>query len=152
MKKPGLCKAIFYTLSFTWGLPLTLFGCLTALILRLKGVKPRKYLWVRYFSFGKTDWGGLEGGVFFFCDRTAGDYIKAHEFGHGLQNCIYGPLTPFIVTIPSALRYRKRSIDLKRGKIPRTDYYSIWFEAQASRLGLRFKDLIETTETIETTE
>ena len=62
-----------------------------------------------------------------------------HEYGHSIQNCFYGPLMPFIVMIPSIIRfwyieifyYRKKK---KYGKA----YDSIWFEKQATNLGTNF--------------
>ena len=40
-----------------------------------------------YKRIGKN-WGGVELGCFFLCDKTAGEHTIAHEWGHGLQNCL----------------------------------------------------------------
>ena len=40
-----------------------------------------------YKRIGKN-WGGVELGCFFLCDKTAGEHTIAHESGHGLQNCL----------------------------------------------------------------
>ena len=40
-----------------------------------------------YKRIGKN-WGGIEFGCFFLCDKTAGEHTIAHECGHGLQNCL----------------------------------------------------------------
>ena len=57
-----------------------------------------------------------------------------HECGHGIQNCIWGPLMIFVVCIPSATRYWYREFKYHRkGLTPPTKYDDIWFEGQATR-------------------
>ena len=120
---------LFYFFSLTWGLPMTLFGALTALALVIFGHKPKLWRGCIYFEVGKS-WGGLEMGLFFLVHRGASAHLKNHEFGHGIQNCILGPLMPFLVSVPSAIRYWYRKF-----REPQTEYDSIWFERWASRLG-----------------
>jgi hypothetical protein len=50
------------------------------------------------------------------CDENAGEHTMAHECGHGLQNCIWGPLFPFVIAIPSAVRYWYREFLHKHNK------------------------------------
>ena len=57
-----------------------------------------------YKRIGKS-WGGLDLGCFFLCSENSDEHTVAHECGHGLQNCLWGPLLPFVVCIPSATRY-----------------------------------------------
>lgn len=95
---------LFWILSWTWGLPMTLFGAIGALVLIIAGYKPQKFHQYIYFRVGES-WGGLEAGPFFFMDKTAGYSTQAHEAGHGIQNIIFGPFMPFVVSIPSAMRY-----------------------------------------------
>lgn len=129
---------MFYFLSFTWGLPFTLFGLIAAFILRLLGHRSEKFALVRFFEIGKS-WGGLELGLFFVTSQNSTFRLRCHEFGHAIQNCMFGPLMPFIICIPSAIRYWHRELRYyKRGKEPKTDYDDIWFEGQATRLGMRF--------------
>lgn len=140
-------KFLFYLLSFTWGLPMTLIGCLVAAVLLVLGYKPNKWGWCWYFEVGEN-WGGLELGVIFLTNKNPSEHIKNHEHGHGFQNCIFGFLMPFIVCIPSAVRYwyreylvlsnRKKSYELP-------DYDSVWFERQASNLGTKFITWYNTT-------
>lgn len=99
-----MSKFKFYLLSFTWGLPMTLIGCVISLVLLIAGYKPKKWGYCYYFEIGEC-WGGSEFGAFFLCDKMGSEYIKNHEFGHGLQNCYWGFLMPFVVCIPSAYRY-----------------------------------------------
>ena len=140
--KTKLNKTAFYVLSFTWGLPMTLFGCVVALVLTLAGYKSERYGWSRCFRVGNDHWGGFEAGFFFVRDTSHDEYITTHEFGHAIQNCIFGPLMPFIISIPSTARYWHRVRQEKRGVCPGRGYYEIWFEAQASKLGRRYADAI----------
>ena len=127
---------IFYFLSFTWGLPFTLFGLIVAFVLKLLGYQSKKFVLVRFFEIGE-DWGGLELGLFFVTDQNSTFKLRCHEFGHAIQNCMFGPLMPFIVCIPSAIRYWYRELHYyRRGKNPPTEYDNIWFEGQATRLGI----------------
>lgn len=93
-----------------------------------------------YGIVGKS-WGGLEMGCFFFCcEQSANsDYLRNHECGHGLQNIIFGPLMPFIVGIPSAVRYWYRHLKYGRhGQQAPTEYDAIWFEDMATRWGTKY--------------
>ena len=59
-----------------------------------------------------------------------------HESGHGIQNLLFGPLMPFVVSIPSAIRYWYREYLMKVKKIKcwnLPDYDSIWFEGTATK-------------------
>lgn len=127
---------MFYFLSFTWGLPFTLFGLNVALILRVLGHRSKKFALVRFFEIGE-DWGGFELGLFFVANQNSTFRLRCHEFGHAIQNCMFGPLTPFIICIPSTIRYWYRELHYyRRGKKPKTNYDDIWFEGQATRLGM----------------
>ena len=130
-------KFLFYFLSFTWGLPLTTIGCIIALALLVTGHKPKKWGYCYYFEIGH-DWGGFECGPIFLANNNASEHIKNHELGHGMQNCKFGPLMLFVITIPSAIRYQYRMFKEKIGKPCTTDYDDIWFEGNASYLGTEF--------------
>ena len=43
-------------------------------------------------------WGGMSLGCFIFVDSVTTLHIKQHEAGHGLQNIVLGPFTPFFVS------------------------------------------------------
>ena len=144
--KSVIPPALFYFLSLTWGLPLTLFGAVISLALIITGHRPKKFGYCFCFSFGRG-WGGLEGGIFFFRDLDSSKDVSYHEFGHALQNCYFGIFEPIIITIPSAIRYwfrRLQIVCLK--KQPKHAYDDIWFEGQASRLGRNFFEM-QNTET-----
>ena len=54
-------------------------------------------------------------GLMFLRDHNSSvSYINPHEFGHTFQNCLLGPLFPFMVAIPSAIRYWLREIFPKK--------------------------------------
>lgn len=134
---PKLPPWAFYLLSWTWGLPMTLLGALTAVALLLTGHKCRKWGCCRYFEVGEN-WGGMELGMFFLVNRGSSEQLRCHEHGHGLQNCLLGPLMPFVVSIPSAVRYWYRELGERRGRKALRAYDAVWFEGQATRLGRDF--------------
>ena len=129
-------RTLFYILSCTWGAIMTAIG-LVVLLVTLPFGKFGIYHGRIYKRIGKN-WGGVELGCFFLCDENAGEHTLAHEAGHGLQNCIWGPLFPFVIAIPSAARYWYREYIYKTNKekyrqLP--DYDAIWFEGQATKWG-----------------
>ena len=127
---------MLYFLSFTWGLPFTLVGLIVALVFRMFGHRSKKFALVRFFEIGKNC-GGFNLGLFFVTSQNSTFKLRCHEFGHAIQNCMFGPLTPFIICIPSVIRYWYRELHYyRRGKEPKTDYDDIWFEGQATRLGM----------------
>ena len=132
-------RILFYIISFTWGGIMTAIG-LVVLLVTLPFGKFGIYHGRIYKRIGKN-WGGVELGCFFLCDNSADEYILAHESGHGLQNCLWGPLMPFVICIPSAIRYWYREFiwrfnKEKFNKLP--DYDAIWFEGQATKWGKKY--------------
>lgn len=135
--KPITNRFLFYLLSFTWGLPLNIGGLFVALIMILTGHKPKRWGPCFYFTVGKH-WGGAEWGIFFLTDRENTVHIRNHEMGHAMQNCYFGPLMPFLICLPSTVRYWTRRIGERHGHRAHTDYDAIWFEGSATRLGFRY--------------
>ena len=134
-----LKRILFYIISFTWGGIMTAIG-LVVLLVTLPFGKFGIYHGRIYKCIGKN-WGGVELGCFFLCDNSADEYILAHESGHGLQNCLWGPLMPFVICIPSAIRYWYREFiwrfnKEKFNKLP--EYDAIWFEGQATKWGKKY--------------
>lgn len=135
MKK--LSKASYWVLSLTWGLLMTLLGLATAAVLLCCGKKPYPNMYGYYFVAGKN-WGGFNMGPISVVSENPSRHTLNHEFGHSIQNCYLGPLLPFLVAIPSALRYWYREYLIRyKGKsyseLP--PYDSIWFEGSATQLG-----------------
>ena len=96
--------ALYWIVSCTWGIIMTLIGAVIALGLLITGHKPKIFHYNVYFAFG-SGWGGVNFGAFFFVSKTSDRLdIHQHEAGHGLQNLIFGVFMPFVVAIPSAFR------------------------------------------------
>lgn len=96
---------LYWLISCTWGIVMTLFGAIVGVFSLIRGHKPCRYKQAIYFQdFGKN-WGGFEAGAFFFTDENTTSRLCAHEWGHSLQNLVLGPFMPLIVSIPSCIRY-----------------------------------------------
>ena len=126
-------RAVFYLLSFTWGLPVTLGGCIAAGVLFLAGKRPKRYGWDFCFD-KKVDW-GLDMGLFFIADAAGSRRLLDHEHGHSIQNIWLGPFMPLTVCLPSTSRFWVRRIAEKIGKQPKTYYDDVWFEGSATLSG-----------------
>jgi hypothetical protein len=116
-------KKIYYLLGFTWGIIMNILGALVAAAMTCIGRKPTRHGGSIVYTIGK-DWGGLSLGIFSFVSEGASEHTLNHEFGHSIQNAIYGPLFPFIVWIPSVTRYWM----IRTGKIKVDNYDDAWFE------------------------
>ena len=132
---------MYYFLSFTWGLPMNFVGTIVVLVLMMRGHKPRKYGWNFAFEFDSIDW-GLELGIFFIVPKDYYD-LYMHEHGHGIQNVYLGLFMPFVVSLPSAIRYWYREIRYKIGNPPESSYDDIWFEGSATESGKAFLKELE---------
>ena len=129
---PPKNSALFYILSFTWGLPAVLFGAFAALFIRMIGYRPKKYGWGWCFEIPGINW-GLNLGLFFIAPPD-NERIRMHEHGHSIQNMYLGPFFPFAVSFPSVIRFWYRKILAKRKKQIR-EYDSAWFEKSATASG-----------------
>lgn len=127
-------RKLFYILNLTWGLPMNLIGAVVALCLRAGGKRPTRYGDCWCFTVGKG-WGGVSFGLVMVVCEDAPQRTRSHEHGHAVQNAVFGVFAPFLVDIPSAVRYWYR-----RGKDPATlpPYDSIWFEGQATAWGKKY--------------
>lgn len=132
-------KAGYYFLSFTWGGIMTIIGMLAAAVLLSIGKRPEKYGPCWAFVIG-NGWGGVSlGPVIIMSEANAkGTRTRPHEFGHSLQNCLWGPLFPFVIAIPSATRLMYRNHLIDKGTPPTTNYDDIWFEGQATEWGNKY--------------
>ena len=75
---------LYWLISWTWGIIMTLFGAIVGLISLIRGHRPCRYKQAIYFQdFGKS-WGGFEAGCFFFCCKDHSLHLMQHESGHGL--------------------------------------------------------------------
>lgn len=129
---------IYYILNFTWGLFTTLLGYLLLLILLPFG-KVKRFHYTLYLEFHKDIHAGFSIGTVFFVRKNASEGMIIHEFGHTLQNAMFGPLTLLLIYLPSVIRFWYRELYTKiTSKHPKKDYYEIWFEYQATLIGTRF--------------
>ena len=148
--KKVLLAILFWFLSLTWGLLMTLIGLLVTAfaIIFLKGKVHRNGF--SYIVEVGGNWGGLNLGAVSLCggytttcpDEEWFQHTRKHEFGHGLQNCILGPLFPLLVAIPSAIRYHYQNCRSRKG-LPNKEYDAIWFEGTATKYGTRAINKIE---------
>lgn len=126
-------KWLYYILMFTWGLLMSLIGLIVTICLLIGAQKPYGIYGVWKFEI-KEHWGGADLGCMYVRDTTSSEATDRHEVGHSYQNCILGPLFPFVVAIPSAIRYWDRQRRAKKGETLKP-YDSIWFEGSASDIG-----------------
>lgn len=126
-------KWLYYTLMFTWGLLMSLIGLIVTICLLIGGQKPYGIYGIWKFEV-KEHWGGADLGCMYVRDTTSTEAVDRHEVGHSYQNCLLGPLFPFIVAIPSAIRYRDRQRRAANGETLKP-YDSIWFEGSATDIG-----------------
>lgn len=133
-------KALFYILSFTWGIIMTLTGLIVAGALICTGHKPKPWGRCLCFNVGKN-WGGVSLGIVIITDSRDSKSTKKHEHGHALQNCKYGPLMP-LFSLCSAGRYWYRRIRESAGLKNKTDYDAFWLEAEATALGKEYFDFL----------
>lgn len=131
----------FWAASCTWGIIMTLVGAIVALALLVTGHKPKSLFgWYVCFEVG-SGWGGFSMGPFIVVAKDVSLQTRQHEAGHGLQNIMLGIFMPFIVSIPSAIRYWYRRLVVQFGhKAPweLPPYDSIWFEGWATSLGVKY--------------
>ncbi len=137
-------QTLFYILSCIWGLPMTFIGFCASGMLKKRGYKSEKHGWCYYYECGHG-WGGVNLGLVCITSVGASEHTKNHEHGHALQNCIWGPLMPFVIAIPSAIRYWVRKSQAKKGQ-QLEDYDAIWFEGQATKWGDAFMKKIKEQE------
>lgn len=147
MKKYPIFKAPktkkeFYLFSFTWGLLMTLVGLFVALFMLITGHKPSRFGWCIAFEIVGIDY-GISFGIVMIVPKgeTEADYkLKCHEHGHALQNIYLGVFFPFLVAIPSVIRYQIRECGWRNNHAPKTAYDDIWFEGSATQSGLEFME------------
>lgn len=125
-----LNKTLYYILSFTWGLLVTLAGLVVSAVLIVCGQRPHRNRYGWYFEVG-SKWGGFNIGPCSVVNKGPSAHILQHEFGHSVQNCLFGPFIIFLVIIPSVCRYWYREIK----NVTYPPYDSIWFEGQATSWG-----------------
>lgn len=139
MKKLNLL--LYYLLSFTWGIIMNIFGLFAFVYALIVGGKPT-VIHGRFVVRVGDYWGGVSLGNFILTDQDM-EWVIKHETGHTIQNAWMGPLFPFLVGIPSSIRYWYRELRYYRHNInPPTEYDSAWFESSATKLGSKYFDYL----------
>ena len=147
----------YWILQLTWGILMTLIGFIVTMfsLIFLKGKIHRNGY--GFITEVKGNWGGVSLGAFALCgsynqkdgpcyDPDWYEHTRRHEFGHSIQNLFMGPFFPFIVAIPSAIRYWYDVLDKKHKADRGPDWYdSIWFEGTATRWGTKAIEKIDLT-------
>lgn len=135
-----MSKVVFWVLSWTWGIIMTLIGTIVIGVLRIFGYKPYRNQYGWACEIGEN-WGGLEIGPYCLVNKNPSQHTLDHEFGHALQNCYFGPFMIFI-SLASAARYwyREYLVGIKKKKYSElNDYDGIWFENMASTWGAYYR-------------
>lgn len=119
---------------------MNIIGLIVFIIMVILGHKPKKFHNSIYFETG-THWGGITLGFVIIVNKNVTSVLLKHEYGHVIQNAMYGILFPFIIAIPSIIRswYRGTLFKINKQKyfnLP--PYDSIWFEGQATKLGKKY--------------
>ena len=156
-QKRALQAVVYWLIHAIWAFPTFVIGLLVALVMLLSWHRPYIFGFDVYFKVSFIRGAGSEFGPFFVisddCENNL--QMKCHEHGHGIQALWWGPLTLLVISIPSLLRFWGRRIKeasmskkLALLKITREqynswrqnypDYDDVWFEGQATRLGLRY--------------
>lgn len=123
-------------------------GLITLLVCLLFGGKPHKNGCTLIVEIG-GNWGGVNLGFISLCGNYSEtspkyyDETRCHEFGHSIQNIILGPLFPFLVAIPSAIRYWYHRLNRNKKQFPKDWYYKVWFEKYASLWGAYYITWLE---------
>lgn len=138
MNKFQPSRIIFYILSFSWGIILSILGLGATLALRAIGAHqaPNQYGYVTYL--GNNSWGGFTLGPYSFVCPNASPELLTHEAGHSYQNIIFGPIM-VILTLISIIHYWISCF------VPsvNANYYNFWIEANATKLGWRMRSVIK---------
>ena len=126
-------KIIYYILNLTWGLLLTIIGWIVAFVMLITFHKPKlKNVVLCFYVNSKMGFGFSIGMTIV----ASVDSVIPHEIGHTYQNAIFGIFMPFLISIPSMIRYWYYVIKVKKGITFSSDWYeSIWFEHSASEIG-----------------
>lgn len=135
---------LMWLMRLTWGILDSLIGLFIFLFFLIRFGKKLHIGYVAHcivvevpHTPAETGW-GLEGGIFIFSNTNSiwnRGYLLYHEWGHCIpQTLVCGPLHPFIVGLPSVIRFWWREHQYKKGK-ELSPYDSVWFEGTATKWG-----------------
>lgn len=142
--KKVLLGIVYWICQLTWGILMNIIGACATLfcLVFLKGrIHRNGYGFITEVG---GNWGGVSLGAFALCGRYTEIYpsffqeVRRHEFGHSIQNMFLGIFFPFVVAIPSAIRYWLSYFDKLK-----EDYEAAWFEHTATSWGTKWINWIE---------
>lgn len=122
---------MYYIIQWTWGIIMNIIGVCVYGYAKARKWTIRKYRKAIEIKCPKNI-GGVSLGMFIMRGKNQPN-VMPHEYGHTIQNLRFGPAFLFVIGIPSFIRCVY--YNFMRGKKDLPDYYSIWFESQASELG-----------------
>lgn len=126
---------LYYLLQFTWGILGTILGYIILLILLPFG-KVYTFNHALVLKLNKNTSWGFSVGTVAVVGKNADISLIYHEYGHTLQNAIFGPLAFILVMFPSFIRYQYREFHYyRKGLKPIKKYDDIWFEFNATHAG-----------------
>ena len=137
---------LMWVVRLTWGILDSLIGFFIFLFFVITrkpkiGMKANCIVVEVPHKQGEPGW-GLEGGIFIFSNTDGiwnDDYLLHHEWGHCWpQMLVFGPLHPFVVGLPSVIRFWWRELQSRKGRTDLPTYDSIWFEGTATRWGTKW--------------
>lgn len=141
-----LVAFFMWLVRLTWGVLDTLVGFFIFLFFVIRfgkklhiGIVANTVVTEVPHNFTEAGW-GLSSGLFIFSNTSSiwnKEYLLFHEWGHSWpQLLLMGPLHPFLVTLPSVVRFWWREMQSRKGKVL-PPYDSIWFEGTATRWGTK---------------
>lgn len=136
-KKNILKDILFYTVQWTWGLPVNIVGGIAYLICTKILKRPHSKFGYANIVYLPWNAGGLSMGLFIFIkDRPEVNpwtyNTRIHEYGHTWQCLLLGPLYYIVIALPSVIwcnffeNYRKKN---------NVSYYKLYCEAWANNWG-----------------
>ena len=136
-KKNILKDILFYTVQWTWGLPVNIVGGIAYLICTKILKSPHSKFGYANIVYLPGNAGGLSMGRFIFIkDRPEVNpwtyNTRIHEYGHTWQCLLLGPLYYIVIALPSVIwcnffdNYRKKN---------NVSYYKLYCEAWANNWG-----------------
>lgn len=130
---------ILFVVNITWNIVMFTIGFVVGFFLWIFGIDYRFKKGFIIFNIGRR-WGGLSLGCIVIRDRTSTTDVDYHEIGH-IHQAILGILYPFLVAIPSAIRYWYWTLKyLRHNLVPDALYDDMWFERSATDLGKVFEE------------
>lgn len=141
-----LYAILMWIVRLTWGILSTIIGLFVFLffaVTRKIRIHLKSNTIIIYLVPRKNDvLFGFSAGLFIFSNTEVilkNNYLFYHEWGHSWpQLLLMGPLHPFLVLIPSIIRFWWRELQYKKGNTALPAYDSIWFEGTATDWGTKW--------------